>query len=129
MNILIFGKDGQLGKAFKRVFDKKTEERHHIHSVGRAQCDLANADAITTLLKQIKPDLIINAAAYTAVDKAQTEIDLAYAINAKAPEIMAQYAMFKGATLLHFSTDYVFDGIKDGFYTENDLRNPLSVYG
>ncbi len=129
MNILIFGKDGQLGKAFKAFFANKTQEHHRIHFLGRAQCDLANADAITTLLKQMKPDLIINAAAYTAVDKAQTEIDLACAINAKAPEIMAQYAVEKGATLLHYSTDYVFDGSKDGVYTEEDSRNPLSVYG
>ena len=129
MNILISGKDGQLGKAFKALFVNKTQEHHHIHFVGRMQCDLADPDALTTLLNQSKPDLIINAAAYTAVDKAQTEIDLAYAINAKAPEIMAQYAVEKGATLLHYSTDYVFDGSKDGVYTEEDSRNPLSVYG
>jgi dTDP-4-dehydrorhamnose reductase len=129
MNILIFGKDGQLGKAFKAVFTKRGEEQHRIHYVGRAECDLANADAIKALLNQIKPNLIINAAAYTAVDKAETEIDLAFAINAKAPEIMAQYAVAHNATLLHYSSDYVFDGSKDGFYTEDDLRNPLGVYG
>jgi dTDP-4-dehydrorhamnose reductase len=97
--------------------------------VGREQCDLASADAIAALLNQIKPDLIINAAAYTAVDKAETEVDLAFAINAKAPEIMAQYAVAHNATLLHYSTDYVFDGSKDGFYTEDDPRNPLGIYG
>jgi dTDP-4-dehydrorhamnose reductase len=129
MNILIFGKDGQLGRAFKVVFDKKIEGQYRIHYVGREQCDLANADAIAALLNQIKPDLVINAAAYTAVDKAETEVDLAFAINAKAPEIMAQYAVANGATLLHYSTDYVFDGSKDGFYTEDDPRNPLGVYG
>jgi dTDP-4-dehydrorhamnose reductase len=129
MNILIFGKDGQLGKAFKTIFAQKIEEQHQIHYVGRAECDLANAELITVLLNQIKPDLIINAAAYTAVDKAETEIDLAFAINAKAPEIMAQYAVVHNATLLHYSTDYVFDGSKVGFYTEDDLRNPLGIYG
>ncbi len=129
MNILVFGKDGQLGKAFQDVLANKTEDECHIHYVGRAQCDLANANAITTLLNQIKPDLIINAAAYTAVDRAQTEIDLAYAINAKAPEIMAHYAISRGASLLHYSTDYVFDGSKDGFYNEDDPRNPLGIYG
>jgi dTDP-4-dehydrorhamnose reductase len=129
MNILIFGKDGQLGKAFKTIFAQKTEQQHQIQYVGRAECDLANAEAIAVLLNQIKPELIINAAAYTAVDKAETEIDLAFAINAKAPEIMAQYAVSHGATLLHYSTDYVFDGHKSGFYTEDDLRNPLSIYG
>jgi len=129
MNILIFGKDGQLGEAFKVVFAQKTEQQHQIQYVGRAECDLANADAIAGLLNQIKPDLIINAAAYTAVDKAETEIDLAFAINAKAPEIMAQYAVAHDSTLLHYSTDYVFDGSKNGFYAEDDLRNPLGIYG
>ena len=129
MNILIFGKDGQLGKAFKTIFAQKTEEQIQIHSVGRAECELSKAEAITALLNQIKPDLIINAAAYTAVDKAETEIDLAFAINAKAPEIMAQYAVANGTSLLHYSTDYVFDGSKVGFYAEDDLRNPLSIYG
>jgi dTDP-4-dehydrorhamnose reductase len=129
MNILIFGKDGQLGKAFKAIFAKRVEGQHRIHYVGREQCDLANAESIATLLNQTKPDLIINAAAYTAVDKAETEVDLAFAINAKAPEIMAQYAVAHNATLLHYSTDYVFDGSKDGFYTEDDPRNPLGVYG
>lgn len=129
MNILIFGKDGQLGKAFKAVFTKRGEEQRRIHYVGRAECDLANADATKALLNQLKPNLIINAAAYTAVDKAETEIDLAFAINAKAPEIMAQYSVAHNATLLHYSTDYVFDGSKDGFYSENDRRNPLGIYG
>jgi dTDP-4-dehydrorhamnose reductase len=129
MNILIFGKDGQLGKAFKTIFTQKIEEQHQIQYVGRAECDLANADAIAGLLNQIKPNLIINAAAYTAVDKAESEIDLAFAINAKAPEIMAQYAVAHDATLLHYSTDYVFDGSKVGFYTEDDPRNPLGIYG
>lgn len=129
MNILIFGKDGQLGKAFKSVFATKTEGQHRIHCVGRAECDLANADAIAALLSQLKPDLIINAAAYTAVDKAETEVDLAFAINAKAPEIMAQHAVANDASLLHYSTDYVFDGNKDGLYAEEDQRNPLGAYG
>ena len=129
MNILIFGKDGQLGKAFKTVFAKKTEGQHRIHYAGRAECDLASADAIAALLSQLKPDLIINTAAYTAVDKAETESDLAVTINAKAPEIMAQYAVANGATLLHYSTDYVFDGSKDGFYIEDDPLNPLGIYG
>jgi dTDP-4-dehydrorhamnose reductase len=129
MNILIFGKDGQLGKAFKVVFSKKIEQQHQIQYVGRADCDLASAEAIAGLLSQIKPDLIINAAAYTAVDKAEIESDLAFAINAKAAEIMAQYAIASGASLLHYSTDYVFDGSKVGFYTEDDRRNPLGVYG
>ena len=130
MNILVFGKDGQLGIAFKTVLDaSKAGEMRHIKYVGRAECDLSNSDAIAELLNRIKPDLLINAAAYTAVDKAETEIDLAFAINAKAPEIMAIYAKRHGATFLHYSTDYVFDGSKKTPYVESDLRNPLGVYG
>jgi dTDP-4-dehydrorhamnose reductase len=130
MNILVFGKDGQLGKAFKTVFDvSKPYELHRITYVGRAECDLSNANAIAKLLDQIKPNFIINAAAYTAVDKAETEVDLAYAINAKAPEVMAIYAKDHGATFLHYSTDYVFDGSKKTPYIESDARNPLSMYG
>lgn len=130
MNILVFGKDGQLGKAFKAVFGaSKAGELHHITYVGRAECDLSNADAIAKLLDQIKPNLIINAAAYTAVDKAEAEVDLAYAINAKAPEVMAIYAKQHDATFLHYSTDYVFDGNKKTSYLESDARNPLGMYG
>jgi dTDP-4-dehydrorhamnose reductase len=130
MNILIFGKDGQLGKALKTVFDaSKLGELHCITYVGRTECDLSNADAITALLDELKPKLIINAAAYTAVDKAETEVDLAYAINAKAPEVMALYAKHRGATFLHYSTDYVFDGSKKTAYIESDVRNPLAIYG
>jgi dTDP-4-dehydrorhamnose reductase len=130
MNILVFGKDGQLGKAFKALFDKsKADEIHHIKYVGRAECDLSNSDAIVGLLNRVKPDLLINAAAYTAVDKAETEVDLAYAINAKAPEVMAIHAKRHSATFLHYSTDYVFDGSKKTPYTESDVRNPLGIYG
>jgi dTDP-4-dehydrorhamnose reductase len=130
MNILVFGKDGQLGKAFKAVFDEsKLEKLHRISYAGRAECDLSSPDTITALLNQIKPDLIVNAAAYTAVDQAETEVELAYAINAKAPEIMAQYAKHHGATFLHYSTDYVFDGSKVSPYEATDTRNPLGVYG
>ena len=130
MNILVFGKDGQLGNAFKDIFDAtKPGELHRITYVGRSECDLANSDAIAVLLNQIKPNIIINAAAYTAVDKAETEVDLAYAINAKAPEAMAIYAKDHGATFLHYSTDYVFDGSKKSPYLESDVRNPLGIYG
>ena len=130
MNILVFGKDGQLGKAFKALFDaSKLSELHRITYVGRIECDLSNADAITAILRELKPNLIINTAAYTAVDKAETEVDLAYAINAKAPEAMAIYTRQHDATFLHYSTDYVFDGSKKIPYIESDVRNPLGVYG
>ena len=130
MNILVFGKDGQLGKAFQSVFEaNKLGELHHIRYVGRPQCDLGDEDALTALLQKVKPNLIINAAAYTAVDQAETEVELAYAINAKAPAIMARYALEHGATLLQYSTDYVFDGSKVTPYLEGDARNPLGIYG
>jgi len=130
MNILVFGRDGQLGKAFQSLFEgDHFSAQHQVQYIGRAQCDLSNPDAIISLLNQSKPDLIINAAAYTAVDKAESEADLAYAINAKAPELMALYAAAHGATFLHYSTDYVFDGNKEGLYLEGDLRSPLGIYG
>lgn len=130
MNILIFGKDGQLGNAFRSLFESTTQlSNMQVQYVGRSDCDLSQADAVKQFLIQAKPHLIINAAAYTAVDKAETDVDLAFAINAKAPEVMALYAAEHGATLLHYSTDYVFDGSKAEYYQENDVRNPLGAYG
>jgi dTDP-4-dehydrorhamnose reductase len=130
MNILVLGKDGQLGKAYQGLFQSLLVPAGvQIQYLGRAQCDLSRPEALLEILEQFKPNLIINTAAYTAVDKAETEADLAYAINATAPEQMAIYAVKHGATLLHYSTDYVFDGSKSGFYVEDDARNPLGVYG
>jgi len=133
MKIIVFGKDGQLGKAFHGLFDgilsASSCDDLIVAYVGRAECDLSDAAAITHLLESFQPDLIINASAYTAVDKAETEVDLAYAVNARAPEVMAQFAAQHGATFLHYSTDYVFDGSKCGSYVEDDLRNPLGIYG
>ena len=130
MNILVFGKDGQLGKAFQdHLKGAPFQAENNIRFVGRAECDLSNRDQIYSLLQVSSPELIINAAAYTAVDKAEAESDIAFAINANAPELMAQYAAQHGATLLHFSTDYVFDGSKHGTYIETDQTNPLGIYG
>ncbi|NBV71804.1 MAG: dTDP-4-dehydrorhamnose reductase [Burkholderiaceae bacterium] len=130
MNILVFGKDGQLGKAFQSIFDTKNlDELHAIDYAGREQCDLSRELDLATFLHHRKPDLIINAAAYTAVDHAESEVDLAFAINAKAPAVMACYAFEEGATFLHYSTDYVFDGSKATPYLEGDARNPLGIYG
>ena len=130
MNILVFGKDGQLGKAFKALFKKVPASANiRVRYLGRSECDLSKETEVLMQLEAAKPNLIINASAYTAVDKAESEIDLAYAVNAKAPELMARYAAQHDATFLHYSTDYVFDGDKDGFYVEGDTRNPLSIYG
>lgn len=132
MKILVFGKDGQLGKAFQVELSARTSTllaKPVVQYVGRSECDLADAGALIQLLNQFQPQFIINTSAYTAVDKAETESDLAFAINSRAPEIMAQYAAGNSATFLHYSTDYVFDGEKYGYYLEDDLRNPLGVYG
>jgi dTDP-4-dehydrorhamnose reductase len=130
MKVLVFGKDGQLGKAFQDVFSSHQPSNEiQVQFLGRTECDLSNSEAITAALKAAKANLIINASAYTAVDKAETEMDLAYAINARAPELMAAYAAEHDATFLHYSTDYVFDGEKYGFYLEDDVRSPLGVYG
>jgi dTDP-4-dehydrorhamnose reductase len=132
MNILVFGKDGQLGKAFQNLLHITAADLSsppHIDYIGRAECDLANEAALRILLDKHNPNLIINAAAYTAVDKAEIEVEMAFAINAKAPEVMASYAVKQDATFLHYSTDYVFDGEKYGFYLEEDQRNPLGIYG
>ena len=130
MNILVFGKDGQLGKAFSALLGQASVSANaKITYLGRAECDLSKEANVLVQLNAVKPNLIINASAYTAVDKAETAIDLAYAVNAKAPELMARYAAENNATFLHYSTDYVFDGSKDGFYVEDDARNPLGIYG
>lgn len=129
MNILVFGKDGQLGGALQKQLLQPSVQHNHLSFVGRSECDLDNFDQLTYTLNAHKPDLIINAAAYTAVDKAEVEPDLAFSINAVAPSIMANYAVQHHCALLHFSTDYIFDGSKQGTYTENDMVNPLGIYG
>lgn len=132
MKILVFGKDGQLGKAFQEELNVGTSGllvKPVVQYVGRFECDLINEVALQQLLNQFAPQFIINASAYTAVDKAETESELAFAINARAPMIMAKYAADHDAIFLHYSTDYVFDGDKYGYYLEDDLRNPLGVYG
>ena len=130
MNILVFGKDGQLGRAFEEWLQHSSFHAGNvIRLIGRSDCDLSDSSQITDVLNNFRPELIINAAAYTAVDKAESESDLAFAVNGTAPGLMAQYAAQHGATLLHFSTDYVFDGSKQGAYTEMDQTRPLSIYG
>ncbi|QWE22883.1 dTDP-4-dehydrorhamnose reductase [Polynucleobacter sp. AP-Jannik-300A-C4] len=132
MNILVFGKDGQLGKAFHvllRSLLPTLADETNIQYIGRAECDLVDAAALSSLLNQFQPSLIINTSAYTAVDKAESEPELAFAVNTTAPKLMAQYAAEHEATFLHYSTDYVFDGEKYGFYLEDDMRNPLGIYG
>jgi dTDP-4-dehydrorhamnose reductase len=124
--ILVFGKDGQVGKAFQ----EKLPKQGNITFIGRNECDLSSADQIKVTLQKHQPQIIINAAAYTAVDKAETEIDQAQLINAIAPGIMAQYITnVPDGQLVHYSTDYVFDGSKPTPYVEEDATNPLGQYG
>ena len=127
MKVLVFGAGGQLGKAFHALLSARKDL--DVKYVGRAECDLTDPLAMTQVLEQSQAQLIINAAAYTAVDQAETDTESAYAVNAHAPELMAQYAAKHKATFLHYSTDYVFDGSKLGFYLEDDVCNPLGVYG
>lgn len=123
--ILLFGKDGQLGQALASVLGSYGS----LHSVGRNECDLTQSNAVETLIKKIKPHVIVNAAAYTAVDRAQEDSETAERVNAHAPKVMASAAQHIGAAMVHYSSDYVFDGSKSGAYLEDDPCHPVSVYG
>ena len=131
MNILVFGKDGQVGKALQVLSQARSQIHTHEawHFVGRSEVDLSDSHVILHCLESVQPDIVINAAAYTAVDKAQQEHESALAINATAPYVMAKYCAQHGANFVHYSTDYVFDGSKEGWYLETDATNPLGVYG
>ncbi|MCL4470389.1 MAG: NAD(P)-dependent oxidoreductase, partial [Gammaproteobacteria bacterium] len=123
--ILLAGKNGQVGWELQRTL----ATLGNVVAVDRQGMDLASPDSIRNAIRTIRPDLIVNAAAYTAVDKAESEPELAMAINGIAPGIMAEEAKRLGAAMVHYSTDYVFDGTKTSPYTEEDAPNPLSVYG
>ncbi|WP_126446669.1 dTDP-4-dehydrorhamnose reductase [Sulfuricystis multivorans] len=125
MKILLTGKNGQVGFELARALAPLAE----IIAVGHAECDLAKPAAIRRLIAQVKPQIIVNPAAYTAVDKAEAEPDLAQAINGDAPGILGEEAKRLGALVVHYSTDYVFDGRKNGCYSEDDAPDPLNVYG
>jgi dTDP-4-dehydrorhamnose reductase len=125
MKILLAGKNGQVGYQLERSLQGLGE----IMAVDRSQMDLANLDQVRDVIRSVKPDLIVNAAAYTAVDQAESEPELAMRINGEAPGVMAEEARKIGAALLHYSTDYVFDGSKTSPYTEDDVPCPISVYG
>lgn len=125
MAIMIVGKDGQLGFELRRAFTALGP----VTSLGRAELDLADADAIRRAVRAIAPTLVVNAAAYTAVDRAEAEPDLARAVNTLAPGVLAEECARLGAALVHYSTDYVFDGMRRAPYRETDAPNPLNVYG
>lgn len=125
MKTLLTGKNGQVGFEL----NKKLGVLGEVIATDRQELDLTNLNAIETFIDNLKPDIIINPAAYTAVDKAESEPEMAYQINVTAPEILAQKAAELDIPLVHFSTDYVFDGLKKEPYTETDQTNPQSVYG
>lgn len=123
--ILVTGKNGQVGWELQRSL----LPLGRVIAVDRKQMDLSDAESVRKLIQDIKPDIIVNAAAYTAVDKAEEERDLAYQVNAITPGVMAEEARKLGALLIHFSTDYVFNGEKTSSYTEADQPSPINVYG
>lgn len=122
--ILLTGANGQLGFELRRSLAPVGE----ILALDRKGCDLANPDMIRRVVRQASPDIIVNAGAYTAVDKAESDASAADAINGVAPGVLAEEARALGALLVHYSTDYVFSGEKPGYYSETDVPDPVSVY-
>ena len=125
MKILLTGRDGQLGWELVRTLAPLGE----VHAFDRHTLDLADPDRLAAAVRELKPEVLVNAAAYTVVDRAESEPDAAFAINSRAPGILAEETGRLGALLVHYSTDYVFDGTKAGPFTEDDTPNPLGVYG
>lgn len=125
MRILLTGKNGQVGFELQRALAPLGE----IVAIDQQECNLASADDIRQLVADVAPQVIVNPAAYTAVDKAESEPHLALAINGTAPGVFGEEAVRLGALVIHYSTDYVFDGTRQGRYTEDDPPNPQSVYG
>lgn len=123
--ILLLGKDGQLGWQLQRSL----APHGRLVACGRQQCDLSEPERIRSLIRALKPAVIVNAMAYTAVDKAESEPELAMRINAMAPGVLAEEAAAVDALLIHYSTDYVFDGGKSSPYVESDATGPQGVYG
>jgi dTDP-4-dehydrorhamnose reductase len=125
VKILLLGNTGQLGWELNRTLLTLGE----LTALDYPQIDMADPGSIQTTLREQKPNLIINATAYTDVDKAESEPEKAMAINATGPGILAEEALKTGAALIHYSTDYVFDGSKGTAYTEEDQPNPINTYG
>lgn len=125
MKILVTGSAGQVGWELVRSL----QPLGYVVAAGREMADLANPEQLRLFIQAVEPDVIVNAAAYTAVDKAESEPDSAFLINAKAPALLAEEAAKAKALLIHYSTDYVFDGSKSGAYRETDAPCPINVYG
>ncbi|MBW7961795.1 dTDP-4-dehydrorhamnose reductase [Bradyrhizobium sp. BR 10261] len=125
MRVLLTGTSGQVGAALRPLL----QEQHTVLTPGRDAFDLSRPETLSARLDALAPDLIINPAAYTAVDKAEDEAALAFVINGDAPAAMARWAAARGVPMVHISTDYVFDGSGDRAWREDDPTGPLSVYG
>lgn len=125
MKILLLGKDGQVGWALQRSL----APLGGLIAMGRQQADFEQPETIRAVVRAANPDVIVNAAAYTAVDKAEVESEVARLVNEEAVRVLAEEALKVNAWLVHYSTDYVFDGKKNGAYIETDHAEPLSVYG
>jgi dTDP-4-dehydrorhamnose reductase len=123
--ILVTGKNGQVGWELQRSLAAFGQ----VVAIDAEEVDLADADAIRRTVREVRPDIIVNPAAYTAVDKAEGDFNLARAVNGTAAGVFAEEVKRLGAVLVHYSTDYVFDGDKPAPYTESDAPNPQSVYG
>ncbi|MBN3845269.1 dTDP-4-dehydrorhamnose reductase [Paraburkholderia sp. Ac-20342] len=123
--ILVTGVNGQVGYELARTLQGLGK----VVAVDRSRLDLSNLDQIRAVVREVRPALIVNPAAYTAVDKAEQEADLAMRINGEAPGVLAEEAKKLGAALIHYSTDYVFDGTKQGAYVEDDPTDPQNAYG
>jgi len=127
MRVLITGCYGQVGSCLTQQLANNGNIT--VRGLDREHLDITNQDAVNAVVAEFKPSIIINAAAHTAVDKAEEEVDLSYAINRDGPKYLAQAAQSVGAAILHISTDYVFEGNKVGEYVETDATNPQGVYG
>src|SRR5512140_631189 len=125
MRILLLGKNGQLGWELERTLAPLGS----VSALDYQELDLQDFDALRLKLRELHPELIVNASAYTNVDKAESEPEKAYAINGAVPGILAEEAASLNASLIHYSTDYVFEGAKEQAYTETDKPNPRNVYG
>jgi dTDP-4-dehydrorhamnose reductase len=125
MRILLFGKNGQLGWELHRSLQPLGE----VFALDRGQADFSKPESLRNIVSEIRPDVIVNAVAYTAVDKAENEESQALTVNAESPEVLAEEALKSNALLVHFSTDYVFDGSKDRPYVETDATGPVNAYG
>ena len=125
MKILLTGKNGMVGWELNRSLLPLGE----VIALDRRTADLSQPESLRNVIKDTQPDIIVNAAAYTAVDKAEEEEDLATVINGEAAGVLAEEAKRCGALMVHYSTDYVFDGTKQGPYLESDTPKPVNAYG